>query len=841
MRPQDLGIGRLFERIRDAAIVAHAKSQRIVFWNQAATNIFGYSVSEVLGLHIEALVPEYPKEQHQVGIASYAETGHGPYIDPPSQLESPALRKGGKEIHVELSLSSIGLGDDADDSERYVLAIVRDITKRKRAEEEIRRLTEDLENRVAERTEQLEDRERVLRESEERYRSFIEQITEGIWRFELEEPVPTSLTPDEQVECFYYHGYLAECNDAMAQMYGYARAEELVGARLGDLLPSSIPENVEYLRAFVRSDYRLTDVESQEVDRHGNTKYFSNNITGIVENESLLHVWRTQQDITERKQGEQARSRLAAIVESSDDAILSKTLDGIVTSWNRGAQEIYGYSTEEIVGKPIFVLAPPDRYNEISNILERVRRGEHIDHYETVRLKKDGDRINVSITVSPITNSVGNVVGASTIARDITERKRAEEAVEQSELLYRTVIEQATENIFLVEVDTRRIVESNPAFQKTLGYAEEELRSLTLYDIVAADRKSIDMNIQRSLEQMRRSIGERKYRRKDGSLVDVEVSASIVLRNGRKTLCIVAHDVTERKKNEEMQRFLAEAGASLSSSLDYRTTLTKMARLAVPYLADWCVVDILEEDGSLDRLAITHQDQEKVVVLARELEERYPPDPDALRGVAQVLRTGQSELVSEIPESLVEEAARDAEHHEILQRLGLKSYMIVPLIARGRTLGAISLVSAESGQGYGPAELELAEELARRAALAVDNARLYRGHIQVARTLQEGLLPSRLPKVPGVEVGLRYVSAGEVDVGGDFYDLFDTRMADHSGSSDPSSSWGVVIGDVSGKGAEAAAVLALARYTIRTVATRESHPSAVLDGLNEAMLRQRRE
>src|SRR5215218_7052206 len=766
MRLQDLGIGRLFEWIRDAAIVADAKSQRIVFWNQAATNIFGYSVEEALGLHIEDLVPRYPKDQHRVDIARYAATGHWPYTDLPSQLELPALRKGGEEIYVELSLSSIGLEDDADGNERYVLAIVRDITERKRAEEEIRRLTEDLENRVAERTEQLEKRERMLRKSEERYRSFIEQTTEGICRIALEEPVPTSLTPDEQVECFYYHGYLAECNDSMAKIYGYARAEELVGVRLGDLLPSSIRDNIEYLRAFVRSGYRLTGAESQEVDRHG-------------------------------------------------------------------------YTVEEIVGKPIFVLAPPDRYNEISGILEKVRRGEHVDHYETVRLKKDGDRINVSITVSPIIDSVGNIVGASTIARDITERKRAEEAVEQSELLYRTVIEQATENIFLVEVETRCIVESNAAFQKTLGYAEEELRNLTLYDIVAADEKSIDMNIQRSLRQMRWFIGERKYRRKDGSLVDVEVSASIVLHNGREALCVVAHDVTERKKHEEMQRFLAEAGAALSSSLDYRTTLAKLARLAVPYLADWCVVDILKEDGSLDRLAMTHQDQEKVT-LARELEERYPPDPDALRGVAQVLRTGQSELVCEIPESLVKEAARDAEHLKILQRLGLKSYMIVPLIARGRTLGTISLVSAESGQGYGPAELELAEELARRAALAVDNARLYRGRIQVAHTLQEGLLPSRLPKVPGVEVGLSYVSAGEVDVGGDFYDLFDTRMTDHSSSSEPSS-WSVVIGDVSGKGAEAAAVLALARYTIRTLATRESHPSAVLDGLNEAMLRQRRE
>src|ERR671910_481792 len=237
---------------------------------------------------------------------------------------------------------------------------------------------------------------------------------------------------------------------------------------------------------------------------------------------------------------------------------------------------------------------------------------------------------------------------------------------------------------------------------------------------------------------------------------------------------------------------------------------------------------------------MTHQAPEKIR-LAQELEKRYPPDPDAPRGVAQVLRTGRSELVPAIPEQLIDEVARDIKHREILRKLGLKSYMIVPLVARGRTLGAISLVSAESGRRYGEADLELAEELARHAALAVDNARLYRGRTQVARTLQEGLLPSRLPEVPGVEVGLRYVSAGEVDVGGDFYDLFDTRRADQNGSSEPSSSWGIVIGDVSGKGAEAAAMLAFARYTIRALATRESCPSTVLSGLNEAMLHQRRE
>jgi PAS domain S-box-containing protein len=838
MRPQDLGIGRLFERIRDAAIVADANSQRIVLWNQTATDIFGYSTSEALELRVEALVPEHLKDQHRAGIARYDKTGHGPYIDSPRLLELPALKKGGEEIHIELSLSPIGLVDDAGGSERYVLAIVRDITERKRAEEEVRRLAEDLQYRVAERTEQLEERERGLRESQERYRSFVEQSTEGIWRLELEEPVSTDLAPDEQVERFYRHGYLAECNNAMARIYGYARAEEIVGARLSDLLPSSIPENVQYLKDFVRSHYQLAEAESREVDRNGRIKYFLNDVTGIVENDCLLQVWGTQRDITERKQAEEVRARLAAIVESSEDAIIGKTLEGTITDWNRGAQKIYGYSAQEAIGKPINILVPSERPDEISKILERLRHGEAIDHYETVRMTKDGRRLDVSLTISPIRDSSGYIVGASTIARDITERKRAEEALKQSELLYHTVIEQATENIFLVDVETRLIMESNPAFQKTLGYAEEELRSLTLYDIVAADRKSVDMNIRRVLGK-NPFVGERKYRRKDGSLVDVEVSASTILRNGRETLCTVAHDVTDRKRAEEAQRFLSEAGATLSSSLDHRTTLASVARLAVPRLADWCAVDIVEEEGSLERLAVEHKDPQKVQ-LAHELQERYPADPDSPQGVLRVVRSGQSEFYPDITDEMLVAATRDAEHLRLMREIGFVSVIIVPLVARGRTLGAISLVSAESGRRYRQAELELAEELARRAGLAVDNARLYQNRSEVARILQEGLLPPRLPEIPNVEVGLSYVSAGAVDVGGDFYDLFATGNGE-ADSSGPPSSWGVVIGDVVGKSTEAAAELALARYTIRAATMHETRPSAVLAHLNETMLRQRRE
>jgi PAS domain S-box-containing protein len=137
------------------------------------------------------------------------------------------------------------------------------------------------------------------------------------------------------------------------------------------------------------------------------------------------------QDVTDRKHAEVERARLAAIVESSDDVILSKTLEGIITSWNKGAERIYGYTAEEVVGQPVSMLVPPERPNEIPEILQRIQRGEKVDHFETVRMTKDGRRLDISLTVSPIRNSEGEIVGASTIARDITERKRAEEAMRQ--------------------------------------------------------------------------------------------------------------------------------------------------------------------------------------------------------------------------------------------------------------------------------------------------------------------------------------------------------------------------------------------------------------------------
>jgi len=195
--------------------------------------------------------------------------------------------------------------------------------------------------------------------------------------------------------------------------------------------------------------------------------------------------------------------------------------------------------------------------------------------------------------------------------------------------------------------------------------------------------------------------------------------------------------LSDAETSAERVRFLAEASRILASSLDYHGTLTSVARLAVPHVADWCVVDILGDDGTLQRLAVAHVDPE-LVALVRDLHERYPPNPLSRHGVVNVVRTGKPEIVDQVLDEWLVRAARNAEHLGALRRLQLKSYMCVPLVARGRTVGAITLVTV-TDRRYARDDLLLAEDLAWRMATAIDNARLYEEAQHASRTKDEFL------------------------------------------------------------------------------------------------------
>jgi serine phosphatase RsbU (regulator of sigma subunit) len=287
-----------------------------------------------------------------------------------------------------------------------------------------------------------------------------------------------------------------------------------------------------------------------------------------------------------------------------------------------------------------------------------------------------------------------------------------------------------------------------------------------------------------------------------------------------------ARSAAERQLDRTM--FLTRAGRLLQSPLSVEERLRLLADLAVPGIADWCSVHLVRNDR-VDQVAVAHSDPEKVAFVAR-LQERYPPDPTADGGAIRVSRTGRPVLFSEIPDELLAASAVDDEHLALIRSIGLRSAVVVPLLVRGRSLGALTLVHAESGQRFDESDVAFAEQLAANAAIALDNARLWEEQVAIADTLQAALLPAALPDAPGLRLAACYrpQSAAEgIQVGGDLYDVVGDGARER---------WGVVMADVCGKGPQAAALTALIRHTLRAEIDHGLGPVEVLHRLNRAML-----
>ena len=393
-------------------------------------------------------------------------------------------------------------------------------------------------------------------------------------------------------------------NRGAEQLYGWS-AQEAIGQISHELLQTRFPESREALDRFLASG-ELWQGELVHTRKDGLQLLVESRQT-IQRNAQgeLLAILEINRDITERKQREREQieryHQLAALVESAAIPIIGKTREGIITSWNPAAEQLYGYSVHEAVGQPITIIFPDDRQDEFVRIMERIRKGEQVDLYETVRRRKDGTLLPVSITVSPVYESDGSISGASDIA----------------------------------------------------------------------------------------------------------------------------HDITERKRVEAYEQFLTEVSRVLSSTLDYQETLANIARLVVPQLADWFVVDLVDASGKFQLIEVAHKDPEQVR-WARQLRERYPVDPNTPTGLPNVVRTGRSELYPEITDEMLVAGARDEEELALARQIGYRSIMLVPLVARGKTLGVVSFVATESGKLYDERDLALAEEVGRRAGVALDNARLYR-------------------------------------------------------------------------------------------------------------------
>jgi PAS domain S-box-containing protein len=404
----------------------------------------------------------------------------------------------------------------------------------------------------------------------------------------------------------------------------------------------------------------------------------------------------------EEGRAERAQNHLAQVVQGTQDAVFSKNLDGVITSWNPAAERLYGYSSEEAIGRHVAFLMPDSLKHEEREILDRVRQGERLETYETQRVRKDGVGIDVSLTVSRIEDPALGVVGASVVARDIT-----------------------------AEVRRRRA-----------------------------------------------------------------------------------------------QTFLAGASRDFDSSLDPAETARNIVHAAIPDLAEVCVIDFVRRDGWLGDSVVAAREP-RVATALEQIRRRTPLDPDGEHPAAVVLREGRPMIWRDLKApAVIDKVMQSDEHRRLMEEAGYSSAAVVPLRARDRTLGALSFLHARGNLRYDTTDLEFLADLGDRAAMALDNARLFRERDSIARDLQRGLRPPHPAEVPGLEFSVFFEAAGEgIEIGGDVYDVLPTADG----------CW-ILIGDVAGKGSAAAGVSVAVRHAVRGLIREVDEPEEVLNRVNEMLL-----
>lgn len=306
-------------------------------------------------------------------------------------------------------------------------------------------------------------------------------------------------------------------------------------------------------------------------------------------------------------------------------------------------------------------------------------------------------------------------------------------------------------------------------------------------------------------------------------------STAIFNDNGVPVLAIaVVEDNTERKRNELSQKFLSEASKQLSASLDFDSAVEAVARAAVPAIADWCTIEIVGRSGAIDTIAVAHQDPSLEAEVRKFREDFLLTEADDF-GPAKAIRTGEAELHSTMDIDRAGSIYDDEARVKAVEHLLPRSTLTAPMTVHGKPIGSITLALTRPGATYTQYDLDTAIELGRRAGIALDNARLHTERMRMLSSLQQSLIPAELPKLDGIELSAAFRPAErDAEVGGDFYDAFTL----------PDGSSALIMGDVCGKGPEAAALTALARYTIRAAAMDDADPRVILNRLNDALIDQ---
>jgi PAS domain S-box-containing protein len=417
-----------------------------------------------------------------------------------------------------------------------------------------------------------------------------------------------------------------------------------------------------------------------------------------------------------------------AIVQSADDAITSLDLNETITSWNPAAERLYGYAAEEVIGKSNRLIIPPDRHAEEDDVIRRVKAGDVVQHLETVRVRKDGSRIEVAITASAI-HQDGVVIGVSKTARDMSERKAAERTGAQ----LAAIVESSDDAIIAKDLNGT-ITSWNRSAERMFGYTANEAIGQSIRLIIPGNLQHEEDTI---LGRIRRGESVQHFEtircRKDGSCLPISVTLSPIRDSAGSIIGAskTVRDISERRQAEALAQrvqreaqFVARMAEVLSGPSDYESRLKGLVDLAVPALADWAALDVIDADGRMRRVAVAHVDQGQTE-LGRVVRRRFD-DPITPCNARQVIRTGESVLLPDVTDDVIVAAANgDATRVDLMRALRLVSCVCVPMTTNHQTFAALTLATAESGRQYSAEDLQFAEDIAARAALMVDNARAY--------------------------------------------------------------------------------------------------------------------
>ena len=608
--------------------------------------------------------------------------------------------------------------------------IAKDITERKRAEDALKKAHNHLEVKVKERTAELEKAYNSLKESEKGLAEAQKMAHIGNWKW--------NIVTNEK----YW-------SDEIYRIFGHSPQE--FEATYDTFLGYIHPDDRDYVDNVTKEalkgkpysiDFRivLADGEERIVHEEGEVVFDEKKIP--------IRMTGTIQDITEFKKAEEKIQRLANAVESSNDAIVTESLDGIITSWNKAAEQIYGYSAEEILGQNVSILEPDNVKGEIKQFSEKIKRGEKIQHYESSRLKKDGNIINVSVTLSPIFEASGELVAFSAIVRDVTERKRAEEALRESEARLHRFYESGMFGMLYFNLDGS-ITDANDKFLEIIGYTREDLQAgqVNWNKMTPPEYRLLDKQCVAELKTTGvKEPYEKEYIRKDGSRVSVILGIASFDHALCEGTAFVLDITTHRQGEHRISRYynILEGINRIFGSVVRAETEEELANvcLSVALEVTGSQIGFVGEvgaDRTLHGIAVSNMEWARSLMYDKAGNPR-PLGDFALHGVyGHVVDSGKSFFTNDPP--LHPDSTGLPHFHQLLT-----SFLSVPLLSNGKTIGLIAVANREGGysceqqedlEAVAPAVMQALQRKRAEIAMAeMDRIRIKEIHHRIKNNLQ---------------------------------------------------------------------------------------------------------